>query len=64
MKNQQRGGIKVDNLVAGIADGKRSFRILRQSPDGKSYAHDIAEKYNLSLSQIMEKLGGKIENKT
>ncbi len=63
-ESASRGGIRVDNLVAGIADGKRSFRILRQSPDGKSYAHDIAEKYNLSLSQIMEKLGGKIENKT
>ncbi len=58
-----RGGVRVDNLVAGIEEGKRSFRILRQRPDGKSYAHDIAEKYNLSLEQIMSKLGGRIKAK-
>ena len=57
-----RGGVRVDNLVAGISEGKRSFRILRQRPDGKSYAHDIAEKYNLSLSQILGKIGGRNDN--
>ena len=56
-----RGGVRVDNLVAGIFEGKRSFKILRQSPDGKSYAHDIAEKYNLSLSQILSKIDSKDE---
>ena len=44
------GGTKIDTLVAKIADdGTRSFKILRQKPDGKSYAKDIAEKYGLSL---------------
>ncbi len=55
-ESKARGGVAVDNLVAGIDDGKRSFRILRQAPDGKSYAHDIAEKYNLSFDQIMSKI--------
>ncbi len=55
-ESRARGGVLVDNLVAGIDDGKRSFRILRQAPDGKSYAHDIAEKYNLSFDQIMAKI--------
>ncbi|MBO7169988.1 MAG: hypothetical protein J6W28_02290, partial [Clostridia bacterium] len=32
------GGVKVDNLVAGIEEGRRSFLIKRQKPDGKSYA--------------------------
>ncbi len=56
-----RGGLKVDNLVAGIAEGRRSFKILRQRPDGKSYAHDIAEKYNLSFDQIIKKLENRIK---
>lgn len=51
-----RGGVKIDNLVAGIYEGKRSFKILRARPDGKSYARDIAEKYNLSFDQIMAKV--------
>ncbi len=49
------GGAKIDTLVAKIAeDGTRSFKILRQRPDGKSYARDIAEKYGLSLDKITE----------
>lgn len=58
--SKARGGLTIDNLVAGIDDGRRSFKILRQRPDGRSYAHDIAEKYNLSFEQIMTK----IENRT
>jgi DNA mismatch repair ATPase MutS len=48
------GGVKVDNLVAGIEEGRRSFLIQRQKPDGKSYAADIAEKYGLSFSEIQK----------
>lgn len=50
-----QGGIKIDNLVAEIVNGQRSFRILRKMPDGKSYARDIAEKYGLSLDTILKK---------
>ncbi|MBO5653796.1 MAG: hypothetical protein J6S44_06240 [Clostridia bacterium] len=48
------GGVKVDNLVAGIEEGRRSFLIQRQKPDGKSYAADIAEKYGLSFAEIQK----------
>ncbi|MBQ4556355.1 MAG: hypothetical protein IJA60_01740 [Clostridia bacterium] len=49
------GGTKIDTLVAKITDdGTRSFKILRQKPDGKSYAKDIAEKYGLSLEKITD----------
>ena len=58
-ESAKRGGTRIDNLVAGIDEGRRSFKILRQSPDGKSYAHDIAEKYNLSFDQIMSKIDGR-----
>lgn len=51
-----KGGARIDNLVAEITgDGKRSFRILRRMPDGKSYARDIAEKYGLSLDRLLNK---------
>ncbi len=50
------GGVKIDNLVAAIEKGSRSFKILRARPDGKSYARDIADKYGLSLDKIMEKI--------
>ena len=50
------GGGRIDNLVAEVNEGQRSFRILRKTPDGKSYARDIAEKYGLSGEKIMAKL--------
>lgn len=53
------GGVKIDNLVAEIDEGKRSFKIKRAKPDGKSYARDIAEKYGLSFERIMDRIGVK-----
>ena len=47
------GGTRIDSLVAGIEDGKRSFKIYRMKPDGKSYARDIADKYGLSYENIV-----------
>ncbi|MBR5313627.1 MAG: hypothetical protein IKU40_12180 [Clostridia bacterium] len=53
---QPKGGVKIDNLVAAIQEGSRSFKIRRAKPDGKSYARDIAEKYGLSIEKIMDKI--------
>ncbi len=51
------GGTKVDTLVAAVEEeGKRSFKIMRAKPDGKSYARDIAEKYGLTYDNIVNKL--------
>ena len=47
------GGMPLDNLVAGMEEGQRSFLIQRATPDGKSYATDIAEKYGLSFESIL-----------
>ncbi len=47
----------VDNLVAqmeNIADGTRSYRVIRATPDGLSYAKDIARKYGLSCEEILD----------
>ena len=51
-----RGGEKIDTLVAGIEEGKRSFKIYRAKPDGKSYARDIAERYGLTFDNILKKI--------
>ena len=53
------GGVPIDTLVAGIEGGKRSFKIVRAKPDGKSYALDIAEKYGLSYDMIKKKTNKK-----
>jgi hypothetical protein len=51
------GGARIDTLVAGIeGEGKRSFRIVRAKPDGKSHAQDIAERYGLTYSDILKKV--------
>ena len=48
------GGMPIDTLVAGMEEGRRSFKILRQKPDGKSYARDIAGRYGLSYETIIK----------
>ena len=59
-RSLENGGVKIDTLVAGIEEGKRSFKIHRMRPDGKSYARDIADKYGLSFENLM---GGVKEKK-
>lgn len=56
------GGAAIDNLVAELDGDRRSFKIVRKSPDGKSHASDIANKYGISFDSIKEKLKAK-ENK-
>ena len=51
-----KGGVKIDNMVAAIDEGTRSFKVRRARPDGKSYARDIADKYGLSFDKIMAKI--------
>ncbi len=60
-RSAERGGVKIDTLVAGIEEGRRSFKIYRAKPDGKSYARDIADKYGLSFDSLMSRAGGKAE---
>lgn len=51
------GGVRIDTLVAGIYEGKRSFKILRTKPEGHSYASDIANRYGLSFAEIKKRIG-------
>ncbi len=52
-RSAAEGGVMIDTLVAGIEEGKRSFKIHRRTPDGKSYARDIANKYGLSFDTLI-----------
>jgi len=54
-RSKERGGISLDTLVAGMEEGERSFKILRQTPDGKSYARDIADKYGITFDGLMKR---------
>ena len=54
-RSHEGGGVPIDTLVAGIEEGKRSFKIHRAKPDGRSYARDIADKYGLSFDSLMER---------
>lgn len=58
----QDGGVYIDTLVAGMEEGKRSFKIIRARPDGKSYARDIADKFGLSYEKIVDKINAKEKN--
>ncbi len=47
---------KIDNLVALMEDresGTRSYKVSRTTPDGLSYAKDIASRYGLDLKGIL-----------
>lgn len=57
VKELSVGPGKIDNLVAqmeNVADGTRSYRVLRTTPDGLSYARDIAKKYGLNREEILQ----------
>lgn len=56
-ESMTNGGVKIDTLVAGIEEGRRSFKIWKAKPDGKSYAHDIAVRYGLTYENILKKIG-------
>ena len=60
-KSASMGGVKIDTLVAGIEEGRRSFKIYRAKPDGKSYARDIADKYGLSFETLMQRAKGDVK---
>ncbi len=52
-RTKSHGGVQIDTLVAGMEEGERSFRIDRRTPDGKSYARDIARRYGLSFDTLI-----------
>ncbi|MCD8346646.1 MAG: DNA mismatch repair protein [Lachnospiraceae bacterium] len=51
--NEEEGGdSKIASLIVEADEGKRSYRVKVAPPGGKSYAHDIAEKYGVTYEQL------------
>lgn len=44
------------SVVMGKREGEHAYRIRYEKPDGKSYAHDIAFRYGITLEQLLEKM--------
>lgn len=62
INDEVEGNSKVVCLVTGIENGRRSYKIYRGEPLGKSYARDIAEKYGVSFEQIIKSIDIKKAN--
>lgn len=52
MNESTQGDSKVESMVTGVQEGKRSFKIFIAPPQGVSYAKDIAEKYGVTFESI------------
>lgn len=55
------GGVMIDSLTAQLSSnaqtlGKRNYKIVRARPEGLSYAQDIAQKYGLTLENLLQTL--------
>lgn len=55
INNNPKSLSKIDSLVVGIENGKRSYIVNRTKSDGRSYAVDIARQYKLSYDDICNK---------
>ncbi len=50
------GDSKIESMVTGVENGKRSFKIFIAPPQGVSYAKDIAEKYGVTYESIKSEI--------
>lgn len=50
------GSSRVESMVTGVENGKRSFKIFIAPPQGVSYAKDIAIKYGVTFENIKNEI--------
>ncbi len=50
------GESKIESMVTGVENGKRSFKIFILPPQGVSYAKDIAVKYGVTFENIKSEI--------
>ena len=51
--NKESTGVKASSLIVKSDNGKRSFKVEVASPEGMSYAKDIAEKYGVTYDMLI-----------
>lgn len=56
-----KGESKIESMVTGVENGKRSFKIFISPPQGVSYARDIAEKYGVTFESIKKDIDSKTQ---
>ncbi|WP_273320952.1 MutS-related protein [Vallitalea guaymasensis] len=49
----------IKSYVAGFSNGKNTYKIYEGQPLGMSHAREIAEKYKVTYTQLVERLGEK-----
>ncbi len=54
-----KGESKIESMVTGVENGKRSFKVFISPPQGVSYAKDIAEKYGVTFESIKKDIDSK-----
>ena len=47
------GDSRAESLITGVHDGERSFKVFIATPQGVSYAADIAKKYGVNFEQAI-----------
>ena len=57
--NAVEGNSRVESLVTGVHDGRRSFKVAIIPPQGTSYAKDIALRYGVTFDIIKESIDEK-----
>lgn len=56
------GKSKIESMVTGVENGKRSFKVFIAPPQGVSYAKDIAEKYGVTFESIKNEIDARKNN--
>ena len=55
LSNSEKAVCKAVSVVMGC-EGEDSYKIFFKKPDGRSYAHRIAQKYGITFEQLSERL--------
>ena len=55
--NKESEGVKASSLIMKSENGNRSFKVEVASPEGLSYAKDIAEKYGVTYEMLIGQNG-------
>lgn len=59
VNNSVEGDSRVESMVTGVDEGRRSFKVFIAPPQGVSYAKDIAEKYGVTFDKIKNEIDNK-----